>query len=106
LDAQLGASRKVTDQGWLPRSRQIGVTGHAVAPSLYIAIGVSGKFNHMVGTQGAGTVLSINSDRAAPVLDWSDIMLVGDWRMIVPALISSVSELRTRSGVMMDADAP
>jgi electron transfer flavoprotein alpha subunit len=86
LDAELGATRKVTDRGWLPRARQIGLTGHSVAPRLYLAIGMAGKFNHMVGVRSATTVLAINSDPDAPVFDFADIGLVADWRAVVPAL--------------------
>ena len=62
LGAELGATRKVTDKGWLPRARQIGITGRAIAPRLFVSIGASGKFNHMVGVRAAGTVLAINPD--------------------------------------------
>ena len=93
LGAELGATRKVTDQGWQPHARQIGITGRSIAPNLYIAIGLSGKFNHMVGVRSAGTILAINDDRAMPVFAASDVGLVGDWRVAVPAL---VAELRSR----------
>ena len=90
LDAQLAATRKVTDRGWLPRARQVGVTGHHLTPDLYVAIGVSGAFNHMAGVRGAGTIVAINRDPDAPVFDWADIALVGDWREIVPVLATAV----------------
>jgi electron transfer flavoprotein alpha subunit len=95
LGAELGATRKVTDRGWLPRSRQIGITGHSVAPRLYVALGLSGKFNHMVGTRGAGTVLAVNRDPDALVFGACDIGLVGDWHDIVPRLTDA---LRARGG--------
>ncbi len=87
LHAELAGTRKVTDQGWLPRSRQIGVTGRAIAPGLYIALGLSGKFNHALGFRRAGTVLAINSDPQALIFDMADIAMVGDWREIVPRLV-------------------
>jgi len=87
LDAELAASRKVTDKGWLPRARQVGITGHSVDPAVYVAIGVSGKFNHMVGSRSAGTVLAINSDPEAPVFEWADVGIVADWRDAVPLLV-------------------
>ena len=62
LGAELAATRKVTDKGWAPRARQIGITGRSIAPRLYVAIGLSGKFNHMVGVRGAGTILAVNQD--------------------------------------------
>ena len=90
LGAELAATRKVTDKGWMPRGRQIGITGHSVAPALYVAIGVSGKFNHMVGTRGAGVVVAINSDPEAPVFGCADIGIVGDWHEVVPSLVDAL----------------
>ena len=90
LGAELGASRKVTDMGWLPRARQIGITGHCVDPALYVAIGISGKFNHMVGSRSAGTILAINHDPAAPVFEWADVGITADWHEVVPNLVKSL----------------
>jgi electron transfer flavoprotein alpha subunit len=87
----LAATRKVTDNGWLPRSRQVGITGRSIQPALYIAIGVSGKFNHTVGVRAAGTVLAINADAAAPIFDVADIGIVGDWTEVVPLLTAALS---------------
>jgi electron transfer flavoprotein alpha subunit len=87
----LAATRKVTDNGWLPRSRQVGITGRSIQPALYIAIGVSGKFNHTVGVRAAGTVLAINADATAPIFDVADIGIVGDWREIVPLLTTALT---------------
>jgi electron transfer flavoprotein alpha subunit len=99
LGAELGASRKVTDQGWLPRARQIGITGHSVAPALFVAIGVSGKFNHIVGARGAGIVVAVNNDPTAPIFASADLGVVADWRQAVPllagALAGSVQETST-----------
>jgi len=92
LGAELGASRKVTDKGWLPRARQIGLTGRSVAPALFVSIGAQGKFNHMIGTRSAGTVLAINTDPGAPVFDWSDIGIVADWREAVSALVAELEK--------------
>jgi electron transfer flavoprotein alpha subunit len=93
LGAELGATRKVTDKGWLPHARQIGITGRSIAPNLYIAVALSGKFNHMVGVRSAGTILAINENRDVPVFAAADIGIIGDWRKAVPAL---VAELRSR----------
>ena len=68
LGAELAGTRKVTDKGWLPRARQVGITGHSVAPALYVALGVQGKFNHVIGTRSAGTVVAVNLDRKCPDL--------------------------------------
>jgi electron transfer flavoprotein alpha subunit len=90
LGAELAATRKVTDKGWAPRARQVGITGRAIAPRLYVAVGLSGKFNHMVGVRGADTVLAVNVDRAAPVFGFCDIGVVGDWREVVPLLADAL----------------
>ena len=93
LGAELGATRKVTDKGWLPHARQIGLTGRSIAPNLYIAVALSGKFNHMVGVRSAGTILAINEERDMPVFAAADVGIIGDWQQVVPAL---VAELRSR----------
>jgi electron transfer flavoprotein alpha subunit len=92
LGAELAATRKVTDKGWQPRARQVGITGRSIAPRLYVAIGVSGKFNHAVGVRAAGTVLAINPDRGAPIWDHADIGIVGEWRDVVPRLTVRLEE--------------
>ncbi|HEV3226513.1 MAG TPA: FAD-binding protein [Acidimicrobiales bacterium] len=92
LDAQLAATRKVTDKGWLPRARQVGITGRSIAPQLYIGIGLSGKFNHAVGVRAAGTVLAVNNDPDAPIWDHADIGIVGEWREVVPLLTAQLAE--------------
>ena len=90
LGAELAATRKVTDNGWAPRARQVGITGRAIAPRLYVAVGLSGKFNHMVGVRGAGTVLAVNVDRGAPVFCSCDVGVVGDWHEVVPLLAEAL----------------
>ncbi|MFJ1561502.1 FAD-binding protein [Streptomyces mirabilis] len=92
LDAELAATRKVTDRGWQPRARQIGVTGRSVAPRLYVAIGTSGKFANMAGACGAGLVLGINSDPAAPLFDAVDVAVVADWRAALPRLVTALEQ--------------
>ena len=93
LGAELGATRKVTDKGWAPRSRQVGITGRSIAPRLYVAVGLSGKFNHMVGVRAAGTILAVNPDRNAPVFTHCDVGVVGDWHEVVPLLGDALREL-------------
>lgn len=90
LGAEIGATRKVTDEGWLPRARQIGITGRSIAPRLFISIGAGGKFNHMIGVRAAGTVLAVNPDASAPVFQSSDIGIVGDWHDVVPLLLAEL----------------
>lgn len=90
LDAELAATRKVTDRGQLPRARQIGITGRSIAPRLYLALATSGKFNHTVGFHRAHTVVAVNNDAAALIFDSADIGLVADWRDVVTALPGAV----------------
>jgi electron transfer flavoprotein alpha subunit len=94
LGAELGGTRKVTDKGWLPRARQIGITGHSIGPRLYVAIGISGKFNHVIGVRGAGYVVAINADPDAAIREGADITLVGDWHELVPALVDELERAR------------
>jgi electron transfer flavoprotein alpha subunit len=94
LDAELGATRKVTDKGWLPRARQIGITGRSIAPRLFVSVGASGKFNHTVGLRAAGTVLAINNDAGAPIFEAADIGIVGDWREVLPVLVEQLRAAR------------
>jgi electron transfer flavoprotein alpha subunit len=99
LGAELAATRKVTDNGWAPRARQIGLTGRAIAPRLYVAIGLSGKFNHMVGVRSAGTILAINEDPAALVFEHCDVGVLGDWRDVLPVLEAELrGRFSTRAG--------
>jgi electron transfer flavoprotein alpha subunit len=92
LGAELAATRKVTDKGWAPRARQVGITGRSIAPRLYVALGLSGKFNHMVGVRAAGTILAVNEDPGAPVFSQCDIGIVGDWHVVVPALAAALRQ--------------
>jgi electron transfer flavoprotein alpha subunit len=87
LGAAIGATRVVTDRGWLPAERQIGTTGKTVAPRLYVAVGISGASQHTQGMAGSEIVIAINTDRTAPIFGLADLGLVGDMRAIVPALI-------------------
>lgn len=95
LGAELAGTRQVTDRGWLPRARQIGITGRSIGPRLYVAVGVAGKFNHMVGVRAARTVLAVNTDPAAPVFAYADVGIVGAWEEVVPALVARLGDART-----------
>jgi electron transfer flavoprotein alpha subunit len=92
LGAELAATRKVTDKGWAPRSRQVGITGRSIGPRLYVAIGLSGKFNHIVGVRAASTILAVNADRSAPVFEHCDVGIVGDWHEVVPKLAQALAD--------------
>jgi electron transfer flavoprotein alpha subunit len=94
LGAELAGTRKVTDNGWLPRSRQVGLTGRSLSPRVYIAIGVAGKFNHIIGARGAGIIAAINTDATAPIFEQADIGIVGDWREVVPLLVEGLTARR------------
>jgi electron transfer flavoprotein alpha subunit len=94
LEAELGATRKVTDKGWLPRARQVGITGRAIAPRLYVSIGASGKFNHAIGVRAAGTVLAINPDPDAPIWHNTDAGIVADWHDALPLLVEELQARR------------
>jgi electron transfer flavoprotein alpha subunit len=99
LGAELAATRKVTDVGWLPHARQLGITGRSIAPKLYIAIGMSGKFNHMVGVRRAECILAINSDPDALIFGSADVGIVGDWSEVVPLLAATLEAGRTPEAV-------
>ncbi|MFI5713914.1 FAD-binding protein [Kribbella sp. NPDC051620] len=90
LGAELAATRKVTDQGWLPHGRQVGITGRSVSPRIYLAVGVSGNQNHLAGASRAGTVVAINSDPAAPIFAHCDVGLVADWQEVMPHLVEQL----------------
>lgn len=90
LGAALCATRKVTDNGWMPRARQVGITGHSIAPRLYIAVGLSGKYNHTAGVNAAGTIVAVNPDSEAPVFGYADVGIVGDWREVLEALTPAI----------------
>jgi electron transfer flavoprotein alpha subunit len=90
LGAALGASRDVTDAGWLPKSRQVGLTGRAVAPRLYVAVGVRGAFEHLVGSVKAGAIVALNKNGRAPIFRHADVGVVGDWRETLPRLVDAL----------------
>ncbi|WP_198681497.1 FAD-binding protein [Kribbella rubisoli] len=90
LNAELAATRKVTDQGWLPHGRQIGITGRSVAPRMYLAVGLSGSLNHLAGAGRAGTLVAINTDPAAEIFAHCDVGLVADWQEVMPYLVDGL----------------
>ena len=94
LGAELGASRPVIDNGWLPRERQIGSSGQTVSPKLYLAAGISGAIQHLVGMKGSQVIVAINKDRSAPIFNIAQYGIVGDLHEIVPALTAAVREAR------------
>ena len=92
LGASIAATRSVTDMGWLPKQLQVGLTGRAIAPRLYIAVGIRGDFNHVVGIQKAGKVVGINTTRRHPIFEAADFCILGSWEEYLPPLIEALAE--------------
>jgi electron transfer flavoprotein alpha subunit len=95
LGAAVGATRAVTDAGWVPPSLQVGLTGATVAPDLYITVGISGAVQHIAGISGARNVVAINRDGDANIFKYARYGVIGDWKQVVPAFTQRLKELRS-----------
>jgi electron transfer flavoprotein alpha subunit len=94
LGGELAASRPICDSGWLPMDRQIGSSGQTVAPKLYLALGISGAIQHIVGMKGARTIVAVNKDSEAPIFEIADYAVIGNLFEVVPPLIEEVKKAK------------
>lgn len=96
LGGAIGASRPVVDNEWMPHAHQIGSSGQAITPKLYVALGISGAIQHVVGIRGASCIVAVNRDREAPIFNEATYGVVGDVAEIVPALVKAIEEAKAQ----------
>ena len=94
LGGEIAASRPICDSGWLPMDRQVGSSGQTVAPKLYLALGISGAIQHVVGMKGARTIIAVNKDSEAPIFEVADVAVVGNLFDVVPPLIDEIRKAK------------
>jgi electron transfer flavoprotein alpha subunit len=97
LGAAVAATREVTDAGWLPKQHQVGLTGRAIAPRLYVALAVSGAAEHLVGLRRAGVIVAVNKNAKAPIFKAADVSVVADYAALLPFLETPLARWATRA---------
>jgi electron transfer flavoprotein alpha subunit len=95
LSGEIAASRPICDSGWLPMDRQIGSSGQTVSPKLYLALGISGAIQHIVGMKGARSVVAVNKDREAPIFEIADVAVVANLFDVVPPLVEEIKKTKS-----------
>jgi len=96
MGAVVSCSRPIVDKGWLPTDRQVGTSGKTVKPKLYLAVGISGAFQHILGMKSSDLIIAINKDPKAPIFSFADYGIVDDLFKVVPALNNKIAEIRTK----------
>jgi electron transfer flavoprotein alpha subunit len=95
LGGEIAASRPICDSGWLPMDRQVGSSGQTVAPKLYLALGISGAIQHVVGMKGARSIIAVNKDSEAPIFEIADVAVIGNLFEIIPPLVEEVKKAKS-----------
>jgi electron transfer flavoprotein alpha subunit len=96
LGGVLSCSRPIVDKGWLPTDRQVGTSGKTVKPKLYLALGISGAFQHVLGMKNSDLIIAVNKDPKAPIFSFADYAVVEDLLKIVPSLKNKINEIKTQ----------
>ena len=98
IGANIATTRNVVHAGWLPHQVQVGISGRAIAPKVYLAVGIRGVFDHTVGIQKAGVIIAVNSNRRHPIFRAADYGIVGDWQEHLPPLIQALKPVLPSAG--------